>query len=123
LYQIYRFSYKKIIYILLPIKQYLDNFGNDLQNKYIYGKTQTPWRWAMKKIVELVNMSFKNSQEYFKQSIDIQHIKAKFVETLSAEQKHIFDELLTRMYKLHNLDIEENIIHTYNIYKEVFKLR
>ena len=65
----------------------------------------------MKKIVELVNMSFKNSQEYFKQTIDIQHIKAKFVETLSAEQQHIFDELLTRMYKLHNLDIEENIMY------------
>lgn len=77
----------------------------------------------MKRIVELVNMSFKNSQEYFKQSIDIQHIKAKFVQTLSAEQKHIFDELLSSIYKLHNLDIEENIIHTYNICKEVFKLR
>ena len=77
----------------------------------------------MKKIVELVNMSFKNSQEYFKQSIDIQHIKAKLVETLSAEQKHIFDELLESMYKLHDLDIKENIIHTYNICKEVFKLR
>lgn len=77
----------------------------------------------MKKIVELVNMSFKNSQEYFKQSIDIQHLKADFIETLSAEQKHIFDELLASMYKLHNLDIEENIIHTFNICKEVFKLR
>ena len=77
----------------------------------------------MKKIVELVNMSFKNSQEYFKQTIDIQHIKAKFVETLSAGQKHIFDELLASIYKLHNLDIEENIVHTYNICKEVFKLR
>ena len=77
----------------------------------------------MKKIVELVNISFKNSHEYFKQTVDIQHIKADFVETLSAEQKHMFDELLTRMYKLHNLDIEENIIHTYNICKEVFKPR
>ena len=77
----------------------------------------------MKKIVELVNMSFKNSQGYFKQSIDIQHIKAKFVETLSAEQKQLFDELLSSMYKLHNLDIEENIIHTYDICKEIFKLR
>ena len=77
----------------------------------------------MKKIVELVNMSFKNSQEYFKQSIDIQHLKADFIATLSAEQKRLFDELLTSMYKLHNLDIEENIIHTYNICKEVFKLR
>ena len=77
----------------------------------------------MKKIIELVNMSFKNSQEYFRQTVDIQHIKAKFVESLSAEQKHIFDELLSSIYKLHNLDIEENIIHTYNICKEVFKLR
>ena len=77
----------------------------------------------MKKIIELVNMSVKNSQEYFRQTIDIQHIKAKFVETLSAEQKHLFDELLSSIYKLHNLDIEENIIHTYNICKEVFKLR
>ena len=77
----------------------------------------------MKKIVELVNISFKNSQEYFKQSIDIQHIKTKFVETLSAEQNRLFDELLASIYKLHNLDIEENIIHTYNICKEVFKLR
>lgn len=77
----------------------------------------------MKKIVELVNMSFKNSQEYFKQSIDMQHLKANFIETLSAEQNRLFDELLTSMYKLHNLDIEENIIHTYNICKEVFKLR
>ena len=31
--------------------------------------------------------------------------------------------LAASMYKLHNLDIEENIIHTYNICKEVFKLR
>ena len=77
----------------------------------------------MKKIVELVNMSFKNSQEYFKQTIDIQHIKADFIETLSAEQKHMFDELFSSMYKLHNLDIEENIVHTYNICKEIFKLR
>lgn len=77
----------------------------------------------MKRIVELVHRSFKNSQEYFRQTIEIQHIKADFVETLSAEQKHIFDELLSSIYKFHNLDIEENIIHTYNICKEVFKLR
>lgn len=77
----------------------------------------------MKKIVELINMSFKNSQEYFKQTIDIQHIKADFVETLSADQRRMFDELLVSMYKLHNLDIEENIIHTYNICKEIYKLR
>lgn len=77
----------------------------------------------MKKIVEFVNMSFKNSQEYFKQSIDIQHLKADFIETLSVEQKHIFDNLLDSIYKLHRLDTEEYIVHTYNICKEVFKLR
>lgn len=77
----------------------------------------------MKKIVELVNMSFKNSQEYFRQTIDIQHIKADFVETLSADQKYLFDELLSSIYKFQNLDIEENIIYTYNICKEVFILR
>ena len=77
----------------------------------------------MKRIVELVNMSFINSQEYYMQTIDIQHIKADFIETLSTEQKHMFDELLTSIYELHNLDIEENIVHTYNICKEIFKLR
>lgn len=77
----------------------------------------------MKRIVELVHRSFKNSQEYFKQTIDIQHIKADFIETLSTEQKHMFDELLTSIYELHNLDIEENIVHAYNICKEIFKLR
>ncbi|MDY6394655.1 MAG: hypothetical protein SPL07_07510 [Bacteroidales bacterium] len=77
----------------------------------------------MKKIVELVDMSFKNSQEYFKQSVDIQHLKADFIDTLSSEQKHIFEELLASIYKLHRLDNEEYIVHTYNICKEVFKLR
>lgn len=77
----------------------------------------------MKKIVELVNMNFKNSQEYFKQSIDIQHLKANYIETLSAEQKQLFDNLLNSIYKLHRLDNEEYVVHTYNICKEVFKLR
>lgn len=77
----------------------------------------------MKRIVELVDMSFKNSQEYFKQNIDIQHLKADFIETLSAEQKQMFEQLLGRIYKLHRLDNEEYIVHTYNICKEVFKLR
>ena len=77
----------------------------------------------MKKIVELVDMSFKNSHEYFKQSIDIQHLKADFVETLSAKQRQMFDDVLSSIYKLHRLDNEEYIIYTYNICKEVFKLR
>ena len=77
----------------------------------------------MKKIVELINLGFKNSQEYFRRSIDIQHLKADFIETLSTEQKQMFDNLLTSIYKLHRLDNEEYVVHTYNICKEVFKLR
>ena len=77
----------------------------------------------MKKIIELVNMNFKNSQEYFKQTIDIQHLKADFIDTLSAQQKEMFDNLLASIYRLHRLDNEEYIVHTYNICKEVFKLR
>ena len=77
----------------------------------------------MKKIVELINLSFKNSQEYFKQSINIQHLKANFVKTLSAEQNQKFERLLDSIYKLHRLDNEEYIVHTYKICKEVFKLR
>ena len=77
----------------------------------------------MKKIVEFVNLSFKNSQEYFKQTIDIQHIKADFIETLSDDQKQKFEQLLDKMYKLHRLDNEEYIVHTYNVCKEIFKLR
>ena len=77
----------------------------------------------MKRIVELVDMSFKNSQEYFKQSIDIQHLKADFIETLSTEQKQIFEKLLNNINKLHKIDIEEYILHTHKVCKEAFELR
>ena len=74
----------------------------------------------MKKIVELVDMSFKNSQEYFKKSIDIQHLKADFIETLSAEQKQLFDNLLDSIYKLHRLDNEKNMLFTPTIFVKRF---
>lgn len=77
----------------------------------------------MKKIVELVDLSFKNSHDYFEKSIDIQHIKEDLISTFTPSQKVMFETLLERIYKLHNLDIEENIVHTYNICKKVFKLR
>ncbi len=77
----------------------------------------------MKKIVEVVNLSFKNSQNYFKQSIELQHEKAKFIDTLNNEQKQLFEKLLESIYKLHRLDIEEYIVHTFEITKSVMKLR
>lgn len=77
----------------------------------------------MKKIVELVDLSFANSQEYFKKSIDIQHMKAELVSSFNLNQKAMFEKLLDEINRLHRLDIEEYIVHTYNVSKEVFKLR
>lgn len=77
----------------------------------------------MKKIIEVVNLSFKNSQEYFKQSIELQHEKAKFIDALNNEQRQAFEQLLETIYKLHKLDIEEYVVHTFEITKSVMELR
>ena len=77
----------------------------------------------MKKIIELVDLSFKNSHEYFEKSIDIQHIKEDLISTFTPSQKVMFETLLERIYKLHKLDIEEHIVHTHKVCKDIFKLR
>ncbi|MBQ8424613.1 MAG: hypothetical protein IJX17_01170 [Clostridia bacterium] len=77
----------------------------------------------MKKIVELVDLSFKNSHDYFEKSIDIQHIKEDLISTFTPSQKVMFETLLERIYKLHKLDIEEHIVHTHKVCKDIFKLR
>jgi len=77
----------------------------------------------MKKIVELVDLSFMNSHEYFEKSINIQHMKEDLISTFTPSQKAMFENLMTHVYKIHNLDIEEHIVHTYKICKDVFKLR
>ena len=45
----------------------------------------------MKKIVELVDLSFMNSHEYFEKSVDIQHIKEDLVSTFTPSQKAMFE--------------------------------
>ena len=77
----------------------------------------------MKKIVELVALSFKNSHEYFEKSIDIQHMKEDLVSTFTPSQKLMFEKLLDNIYKLQKLDVEEHILHTYKVCKDVFELR
>ena len=77
----------------------------------------------MKKLVELVDLSFMNSHEYFEKSIDIQHMKEDLVSTFTPSQKVMFETLLERIYKLHKLDIEEHIVHTHKVCKDIFKLR
>ena len=77
----------------------------------------------MKKIVELVALSFKNSHEYFEKSIDIQHMKEDLVSTFTPNQKAMFENLMSNIYKIHKLDIEEHILHTHKVCKDVFELR
>lgn len=77
----------------------------------------------MKKIIELVDLNFMNSHEYFEKSINIQHMKEDLVSTFTPSQKTMFENLIKHINKLHKIDIEEHIVHTYNVYKDVFKLR
>ena len=77
----------------------------------------------MKKIVELVDLSFMNSHEYFEKSIDIAHMKEDLTSTFTPSQKAMFENLMSNIYKLHKLDIEEHILHTHKVCKDVFKLR
>lgn len=76
----------------------------------------------MKKIIELMDLSFKNSHEYFENSVDIQHIREDLISTFIPSQKAMFENLINHINKLHKLDIE-HIVHTYKICKDVFKLR
>ena len=64
----------------------------------------------MKNIVELVDLSFMNSHEYFEKSINIQHMKEDLISTFTSSQKDMFEKLLDSIYKPHRLDIEERII-------------
>ena len=77
----------------------------------------------MKRIIELVDLTFMNSQEYFEKSIDIQHMKEDLISTFTTSQKAMFENLMSNTYKLHKLDVEEHIVHTYKVCKDVFELR
>ncbi len=77
----------------------------------------------MNKIVDVVKWSFKFSKEYMTKSVNVQHAKYEFEQTLTEEQKAMFQSLLDENYSLQNVAIDEYIEHTYNVCKEVFKLR
>ena len=77
----------------------------------------------MNKIIDVIKWSFKFSQEYIAKSVDIQHAKYDFEQTLTDEQKAMFQIVLDEIYSLQNVAIDEYIEHTYNACKEVFKLR
>ena len=57
----------------------------------------------MKRIIELVDLSFMNSHKYFEESIDIQHIKEDLISTFTPSQKAMFENLINHINKLTNL--------------------
>lgn len=77
----------------------------------------------MNKIVDVVKWSFKFSKEYMTKSVNVQHAKYDFEQTLTEEQRAMFQILLSDVYSLQNIAIDEYIEHTYNVCKEVFMLR
>ena len=77
----------------------------------------------MNKIVDVVKWSFKFSKEYIDKSVQVQHAKFDFAQALTEEQKTMFQNVLEEIYSLQNLVINEYIEHTYNVCKEVFKLK
>lgn len=77
----------------------------------------------MNKIIDVVKWSFKFSKEYMEKSIKLQHLKYDFTQTLTEEQRTMFQSILDEIYSLQKVAIDEYIEHTYDICKEVFKLR
>lgn len=77
----------------------------------------------MNKIVDVVKWSFKFSKEYMAKSVNVQHAKYVFEQTLTEEQQAMFQSMLDEIYSLQKVAIDEYIEHTYNICKEVFKLK
>lgn len=77
----------------------------------------------MNKIVDVVKWSFKFSKEYMDKTLKVQHAKYDFEQTLTEEQKAVFQNMLDEIYSLQKVAIDEYIEHTYKICKEVFKLR
>ena len=55
----------------------------------------------MRKIIDLVDLSFKNSHEYFEKSIDIQHMKENLASTFTPSQRAMFENLINHINKLH----------------------
>ena len=77
----------------------------------------------MNKIVDVVKWSFKFSKEYMTKSVNVQHARYDFEQTLTKEQQTMFQSVLDEIYALQKVAIDEYIEHTYNVCKEVFKLR
>lgn len=77
----------------------------------------------MKQLINLVNKSFVCSEKLKTQKEKVAVKKMNFVIGLTDEQCVAFLEFWVEVEDMIKMRTEERIMHTYNIYKDVFKLR
>ena len=77
----------------------------------------------MKRLIDLVNKSFVNSEKLKEQKENVAELKMGFVSKLSDEQCIRFLEFWVEVEEMIKMKIEEHIVHTYKVCKDVFKLR
>ena len=77
----------------------------------------------MKKLIDLVSMSFIETEEFKTQKEKVAELKMNFVSGLTDEQCIKFLEFWVEVEEMIKMQTEEYIKHTHTIYKDVFKLR
>lgn len=77
----------------------------------------------MKKLIDLVNKSFVNSEKLKERKEKVAEKKMNFVTGLTDEQCITFLEFWVEVEDMIKMQTEEYIKHTHKICKDVFKLR
>ena len=77
----------------------------------------------MKKLINLVESNYLATQEELKQEYKVLELMKKLFESLNQEQGDQLLNYLTERDKLERIVIDNYIVTTYKICKEVFKLR
>ena len=77
----------------------------------------------MKKLIDLVNKSFVNSEKLKERKEKVAEKKMNFVTGLTDEQCITFLEFLVEVEDMIKMQTEEYIKHTHKVCKDVFKLR
>ena len=77
----------------------------------------------MKKLINLVESNYLATKEELKQEYKVLELMKKLFESLNQEQGDQLLNYLTERDKLERIVIDNYIVTTYKICKEVFKLR
>lgn len=77
----------------------------------------------MKKLIDLVNKSFVSSDEMNDKLTRINEMKMHFVSILNDKQCIEFLKFCVEIEELQKVEVKEYINHTYEVCKDIFKLR